>query len=65
MVCRRAGLRAVLPLWNMERDVLLGDFLSFDYRATIVSVREDEAGRLCGAFSGLNSPGFSTGRQNP
>jgi len=44
-ICRTAGLNAVLPLWNRDRDALLDDFLSSDYRATIVSVREDSLGR--------------------
>ena len=44
-VCRTAGLEAVLPLWNRDRDTLLDDFLSLDYRAIIISVREDALGR--------------------
>jgi uncharacterized protein (TIGR00290 family) len=44
-VCRTAGFTAVLPLWNRDRETLLDDFLSSNYRATIVSVREDALGR--------------------
>jgi uncharacterized protein (TIGR00290 family) len=44
-VCRTAGVRAVLPLWNRERETLLNDLLSKGYRATIVSVREESLDR--------------------
>ena len=44
-VCRTAGLKAVLPLWNKDRETLLNDFLSSYYRATIVSIREEALGR--------------------
>lgn len=44
-VCRTAGIKAVLPLWNEGRETLLDDFVSSGYRATIVSVREDALGR--------------------
>ncbi len=44
-VCGSVGLKAVLPLWNRDREDLLGDFFSLGYGAAIVSVREDALGR--------------------
>jgi diphthine-ammonia ligase len=44
-VCQTVGLKAVLPLWNKDRETLLNDFLSSGYLATIVSVREEALGR--------------------
>jgi diphthine-ammonia ligase len=44
-VCRMVGLRAVLPLWDKDRETLLNDFLASGYRATIVSVRQDALDR--------------------
>ena len=44
-VCKQAGLQAVLPLWGMDREVLLDAFLGSGYRAMIVSVRESALSR--------------------
>jgi len=44
-VCRTAGFKAVLPLWNKDRETLLNDFLSSGYRASIISVRKEALGR--------------------
>jgi diphthine-ammonia ligase len=43
-VCRAAGMKAVLPLWDKDREILLNDFLSSGYHACITSVRIDALG---------------------
>ncbi len=44
-VCRIAGFKAVLPLWNMDRESHMNNFLSSGYRAVVISVREDALDR--------------------
>lgn len=45
-VCSRAGLQAILPLWQQERSALVAEFIDLGYRAWIVSAREDLADLL-------------------
>lgn len=45
-VCSRAGLRAILPLWQQKRSALVTEFIDLGYRALIVSAREDLADLL-------------------
>ena len=44
-VCGIAGFKAVLPLWNRDREMHIQDFLSSGYRAAVISVREDALDR--------------------
>ena len=44
-VCSIAGFKAVLPLWNRDREMHIQDFLSSRYRAAVISVREDALDR--------------------
>ncbi len=48
-VCARAGLRAVLPLWQQPRRALVDEFLALGYRARVVCV---DARRLDASFCG-------------
>lgn len=40
-VCKKAGIKACLPLWGNDREKLLHDFLNLGFRAVIVVVNED------------------------
>jgi len=44
-VCGTVGFEAVLPLWNKDRNILLKEFMSSGYQATVVSIRENALGR--------------------
>ncbi|UCD15066.1 MAG: diphthine--ammonia ligase [Candidatus Omnitrophota bacterium] len=43
-VCRESGISAILPLWKMEREKILRDFINYGFEATIVAVRSDILG---------------------
>jgi len=40
-VCAKAGMRAILPLWNRNRGDLLAEFISLGFYAVIVAIKDD------------------------
>jgi len=40
-VCNKAGLEAVLPLWNQDREALLHEFIDLGFKTMIIVVNED------------------------
>jgi uncharacterized protein (TIGR00290 family) len=41
MVCEKAGMKAVLPLWQEDREKILREFLDEGFKAVIVTVNEN------------------------
>ncbi len=42
MVCDRAGLKAYLPLWQLDREEVLGQFLGYGFKALIIAINLDK-----------------------
>jgi len=40
-VCAKAGMRAILPLWNRDRSELLAEFMGLGFCAVIVAAKND------------------------
>ena len=40
-ICGEMGIVPVLPLWGMERETLLGEFISFGFRAAVVALNTE------------------------
>ena len=44
-VCNEAGMKAILPLWNADREILLKEFVEAGFRASVVAVNESYLGK--------------------
>ncbi len=40
-VCDAAGIASYHPLWQTDREILLAEFLRLEYKATIVTIKQD------------------------
>src|SRR4030043_2389859 len=61
-VCGKSGVKAVLPLWEMDSAQLLADFIDVGFKAIVVSVKAEFFGKEWLGGRGGGALGFALKR---